>query len=71
MASFVVFMNGAFGRWLRIVLGIALAMYGLLVVGGTGGLVIAAVGLVPIALGLWGHCVPEFFFRRASHTYLH
>jgi hypothetical protein len=60
MAAFVRFMNRAFGRFLRIVLGIAFILYGLLLVGGTAGLVIAAVGLVPIALGAWGHCAPEF-----------
>ena len=65
MAAFVAFMNGAFGRWLRIFLGIALIVYGLLVFGGVAGLAIAAVGLVPIALGAWGHCLLEPFVPRA------
>jgi len=64
MTAFVAFMNGAIGRWLRVLLGIALIVYGLLVFGGTAGAVIAAIGLLPIALGLWGHCLLEPFPPR-------
>ncbi len=65
MTAFVAFVNGAFGRWLRVLLGIALIVYGILVFGGTTGTIIVAIGLVPIALGLWGHCSLEPFVRPA------
>jgi hypothetical protein len=68
LAAFVTFMNGAVGRWLRALLGIALIVYGLLVFGGTAGAVNAAVGLLPIALGLWGHSLLELFVPQTRVT---
>lgn len=69
MKGFVAFMNGTIGRWLRALLGIAFIVYGLLVFGGTTGVVIAAVGLVAIVMGLWGHCLLEPFVPRTKVTY--
>lgn len=65
MTTFVEFMNGVLGRWLRVLLGMALVVYGMLVVGGATGAVIAVIGLLPISLGLWGHCLLEPFVPRA------
>jgi Inner membrane protein YgaP-like, transmembrane domain len=59
MTNIVEFMNGAIGRSVRVLLGIALIVYGLFALGGSGGIVVAAVGLVPIGLGVWGHCLFE------------
>jgi hypothetical protein len=45
------------GRLLRIVAGIALILIGLLVVQGTGGIILAIVGLVPLVAGIFSFCV--------------
>jgi hypothetical protein len=45
------------GRLLRIVAGIALVYIGLVTMGGTGGWVVAIVGLVPLLAGLFDFCV--------------
>ena len=66
MIGFVGFMNGTWGRLARLVLGLALIAYGLAVLGGTTGLVLAAVGLLPVLLGLAGHCLLEPFAGRAA-----
>lgn len=60
MGSLVRFMNGPIGRLVRVGLGVALIAYGLLGLGGTVGYLVAAVGLVPIALGATGRCMVEF-----------
>jgi hypothetical protein len=57
------FMASAAGRLLRIVLGVALICYGLLVMKGTGGWVLAVVGLVPIAAGTLNFCLPAPVLR--------
>jgi len=45
------------GRIVRVVAGIALVALGLLVLKGTVGIVVAVVGLVPLAAGLFDFCV--------------
>jgi len=50
------FMSSTAGRALRIVAGIILIALGLLVVQGTWGLVLAVVGLVPLAAGVFNFC---------------
>jgi len=60
MDALVQFMNGPLGRVARVVLGLVLIAYGLMVLGGTAGYVVAAFGLVPIALGAAGRCMVEF-----------
>ncbi len=61
MSAFINFMNGGIGRSARIVLGLALIYVGLVTLGGgTTGYIVAAVGLVPIVLGVSGRCMVEF-----------
>ena len=55
--GFVKFMVTGAGRAVRIVAGVALVVVGLVVMGGTGGLILAVVGLVPLLAGLFDVCV--------------
>jgi len=55
--AFVDFMKSSAGRALRIIAGIALIIIGFAAVGGTGGTVLAIVGLVPLAAGLANVCL--------------
>ena len=57
MNPFVNFMASTTGRIVRIVAGLALIGWGLLGLGGTSGLIVAIVGLVPLAAGLFDFCV--------------
>ncbi len=59
MIGLIGFMNGAVGRAARVVLGLALVAWGLLSLGGTTGIAVAVIGLLPIAMGLWGRCLLE------------
>ena len=54
--GFVRFMNSTVGRVARIGAGLVLIVGGL-VAGGTAGLVVAAVGVVPLAAGLANVCL--------------
>ena len=51
------FMASGLGRGLRVVVGLALIYYGLMVMTGTGGYVVAAVGLVPLLAGSFNVCL--------------
>ncbi|MGC9221769.1 MAG: YgaP-like transmembrane domain [Solirubrobacteraceae bacterium] len=53
---FVNFMQSAFGRAARAIVGIALVVLGI-AIGGAGGIIILIVGLVPLAAGLFGFCL--------------
>lgn len=55
--GFAQFMSSGLGRALRIVAGIALIAVGLGLVGGTGGIVLAVVGLVPLLAGAFDVCL--------------
>jgi hypothetical protein len=55
--AFAQFINSTQGRVLRIVAGIALIGIGLAQVGGASGLAIAAVGLIPLAAGVFDACL--------------
>lgn len=55
--NFVCFMRSLSGRLLRIVAGTALIAVGLFVVKDVGGLVLAAVGLVPLSAGIFNPCL--------------
>ena len=55
--GFAKFMSSGLGRGLRIVAGIVLIAVGLTVVGGTGGTVLAVVGLVPLLAGVLDVCL--------------
>jgi hypothetical protein len=57
MNAFIRFMASPAGRILRIVAGSGIIAWGLLVTGGTDGMVIAAVGAVPILTGALNICV--------------
>jgi len=57
MNPFIAFMASTSGRIVRILAGIALIVWGLLGLGGTGGLVVAVVGAVPLLAGLFDFCV--------------
>ena len=65
MKSLIDFMQGNVGRVLRVVLGLALIYIGLGVVGSTAGIIIAVIGIVPIAMGVWGPCLLGFVFKSA------
>ena len=61
MNGLVAFMNGTWGRALRVILGLVLIYIGLFVWGGgAAGTILALVGLLPIVMGLWGRCLIEF-----------
>ena len=55
--GFAQFMSSGLGRGLRIVAGIILIAVGLAVVGGTGGIVLAIIGLVPLLAGVFDVCL--------------
>lgn len=55
--EFARFMASTLGRALRIIAGIALIAIGLWVLGGTWGIILAVVGLVPLIAGLFDFCV--------------
>jgi hypothetical protein len=68
MASIITFMNDGIGRSLRFLLGVGLIVYGLLGLGSIVGALVAAIGLVPIALAVWGHCLLEPFAPHSRPT---
>ena len=55
-------MNGTAGRAGRVLAGLALIIGGI-VVGGTGGLVLAVIGVVPLAAGAAGACLAAPLLR--------
>ena len=55
--GFAKFMSSGLGRGLRIVVGLALIVIGLFSVGGTGGLILAVVGAVPLLAGVFDVCL--------------
>ncbi len=68
MTSLVAFMNTQLGRGLRVVLGMVLIYAGLTLIGGTAGAVVAVIGLVPIVMGIWGHCLLEAVAPKAHRA---
>ncbi len=61
------FMKSGAGRVARIVAGLALIVIGLAVIGGTGGIILAVVGLVPLAAGLANVCLFAPLFGADLH----
>ncbi len=57
MNPFPKFMAASAGRIIRVVAGLLLVALGLLVIRGTGGIILAVVGLVPLVAGLFDFCV--------------
>ncbi len=68
MNGLINFMQGTVGRVARVVLGLALIYVGLAIVGGTAGSVVAVIGLLPIAMGVWGPCLLGFVFKQPTHA---
>lgn len=60
MSALVQFMNNPIGRLARIALGVAIIVFALTSLASPVSYVVAAVGLVPIALGASGRCLVEF-----------
>lgn len=57
MNPFCTFMASTAGRIIRIVVGVALIAWGLLLQGGTAGIIVAVVGAVPLLAGVLDFCV--------------
>lgn len=55
--GFARFMSSTAGRLIRILAGAALILLGLVSVGGTAGILLAVVGLVPLFGGLFNFCL--------------
>lgn len=64
MNGFVNFMASGTGRIARIVAGIALIAVGVLVMQNTAGIIVAVVGLLPLAAGVFDFCVFAPLFGR-------
>jgi hypothetical protein len=63
MNPFVSFMQTPAGRMGRIVAGLALIVAGLIGVGGVMGYLLAIVGVIPLAAGMFDICLMAPFFR--------
>lgn len=57
MEGFFSFIAGPAGRLIRALAGLALILIGLFVVRGTGGWIIAIVGLAPLLAGVFDFCI--------------
>ncbi len=57
---------GSIDRVLRILVGIALVVVGFVVIGGTVGIVLGVIGLVPLLTGLIGWCPLYLLFKRSA-----
>ncbi len=68
MTGLVNFMNTTAGRALRVVLGLVLIYVGMVMLGGTAGWIVAIIGVVPIAMGLYGHCLIGYILPKAKHA---
>lgn len=60
--GFAQFMSTVAGRWLRIVLGLALIAWGVTLRGHAGGVVLMVVGLIPLGAGAFDLCVFSLIF---------
>jgi hypothetical protein len=68
MKKFFEIMEGTFGRSLRVAMGAALVYLGFARMTGTSGWIVAVVGLLPIAMGLWGPCLVHLASRRLGRV---
>lgn len=64
MNGFVNFMASSTGRIVRIVAGIALIVWGLAGMGDATGIIVAIIGAVPLAAGLFDFCIFAPLFGR-------
>jgi len=61
--SFIYFMASVPGRIIRFLAGAILILFGLLYVGGTGGTILAVVGLAPLLAGTFDICLLAPLFK--------
>jgi hypothetical protein len=68
--EFVNFMQSPIGRALRVLVGLLLVMSGLFWTGGIWGLLLAVIGVVLIAVGIFRLCLlaPVFGFSMDQHA---
>jgi hypothetical protein len=64
MNPLIKFLASKTGRIIRVIAGIALVAWGLLGLAGTTGIIVAAIGLVPLLAGLFDVCVFAPLFRN-------
>jgi len=65
MSTVITFMEGTWGRLLRIVLGLVLIYIGLVTMhASAAGIIVAIIGLVPLVMGIWGPCLLGFIFKK-------
>ncbi len=64
MNPIIKFMASKTGRIVRILAGIALVAWGLMGLTGTGGIIVAVIGLVPLLAGIFDVCVFAPLFRN-------
>jgi hypothetical protein len=57
MNPFIAFMASSTGRIVRVLLGVALILLGWLAIGGTAGIIVLIIGLVPLVAGVFDFCV--------------
>ena len=57
MNPFVSFMASAAGRIVRIVVGLLLIVWGWFGLGGTTGIIVAVIGLLPLIAGVFDFCI--------------
>jgi hypothetical protein len=55
--AFAKFMSSTVGRIVRIIAGLALIWLGFIAMGGTAGLIVGIIGIVPLAAGLLDVCL--------------
>ncbi len=63
--AFALFMASPAGRTLRVVVGLLLVLVGIFLITGTAGWIVAAVGLVPLAAGVFDFCLFSPLFGAA------
>jgi hypothetical protein len=56
MRNFIAFMLSTPGRWIRVLLGIGLIVYGLFFAASVWGYVLAAIGVIPLVTGAVDTC---------------
>ncbi len=68
VTALIGFMQNYAGRALRVILGLVLIYAGLALLGGPVGIVVAIIGLVPIAMGILGPCLLGFVIKQPTHA---
>ena len=64
--TLVSYMNSSTGRLVRIIVGLLIILIGLAVIGGSLGVVVAIVGLLPLSAGTFNFCLIAPFFGKKS-----